>query len=133
MARLLTNMNLFESDPEPIEQEEVTAREREDFDPNKILVKWSQEAWSSIDGPSDYVCRVAKFKNGKRGLQFIRGANVKNPDFVSTMTLTGDEYYSLAQCIFRDSHLIRELLNRNPDGTDEIVDKLRDFVKCAKL
>jgi hypothetical protein len=121
---------LFASDPEPvIEAEERAPKDRKDFDPDEILVRWSQEARSALEGASDYVCRVARFKNGKRGLQLIRGKDVRNPAFVSTLTLTPDEYYSLAQCIFRDSHLIRELCSKHPDGTEPIVDKIRDFVR----
>lgn len=105
-----------------------TVKQRGPFDPDEILVRWTQEA-SNDPGESEHNIRVARFKNGKRGIQFIRGTEIKNPSFVATLTLHQNEYYSLAQCVFRDSQWIRELCEKYPPGTEPTVDKIRDFCK----
>ncbi len=123
---------MLDTDPEPIiEVEEKRVKERTDFDHDEVLVSWAKEQWSSIDAPSRYVCRVARFKNGMRGIQLVRGKDIKNPSFSGSMVFHPDEYYSLAQCIFRDSHFIRELCQRHPEGTDPLVDQIRDFVRSV--
>lgn len=134
MARLFPNndkqQGLFATDAEPIiEEEERTEKTRDDFDPNHTLASWAQEASNGLSGREETVCRVARFKNGRRAIQTVRG-DQKNPAYVGAMILEPNEYYSFAQCIFRDSHLIRELCTRFPPGSDPTVDKIRDFVQC---
>jgi len=104
-------------EPESEESPTVIIRGEED-EFTECLVRWSSASMSK----GGCQIRIAKFKNGNRGLMRIRGKQ-----HTSSMIFSGDEYYSLAQCIFRDSILIRQLCNRFPEGTDPTVDALRDF------
>ena len=113
-------------EPEP-EVVEERPKERSDFDPDEPLVRWTSQAQGEVDGISGKV-RFAKFRNGRRGFQIVRGVG-KQPHFNSTMVLHPDEYFMMAQCIFRDSKLIQKLVERHPEGTDPDVDAIRDFLR----
>jgi hypothetical protein len=127
MTNKIQNEELFKS-PSP-EDEQERLKERSEFDPDEILVRWVQSAQVRISPRAAYDIRLAKFKNGRRGLQLIRGGNLSQPHHVTALMLHPDEYYTLAQCIFRDSGLIKELCIRFPEGTDATIDRIRDFVR----
>lgn len=110
----------------PVEPEERSQKSRSDFDPDEPLVRWVSEASGDVRGKPRLV-RVAKFKNGRRGLQLVRGDS-KHPEQSSTLVLHFAEYLMLAQCIFRDSRHIQDLISRYPVGTDPTVDGIRDFL-----
>ena len=116
-----------------VTQEEITlGRQRGQFDPDSILGKWLAEAQN--DGPEGLICRVslARYKNGRRGIQFVRFKDPKQPHFSSQLLLYPEEYYTLAQCIFRESLFIRELCRRFPEGTDPTVDGIRTFCQVDR-
>lgn len=103
------------------EQGKIEAHKvRDPYDPDKVLALIIQEE-SERDS---YNIRIAKFVNGKRGLQLMRG-----DAFASTLILKADEYHALAVCILRDSTLIKRLLLSFAPGTNELVDALRDIVR----
>lgn len=91
-------------------------------------VTWTAEATSHVP-PTAYTVRVAKFQNGRRGIQFVRRCEDGSLAYCSSVVLHPDEYYSLAQCIFKDSGLIKELLLRFPAGADSVVDRIRELTK----
>lgn len=114
-----------------IEEEERAPREFKDgIDIDDVAFKWAATGDIQKDSREDaYFVRIAKFKNGYRGVQFVRfkGDNPKdsrNVSYHSCITLTPEQYYGLAQCVFRDSKLIKALLQGH-----DMVDKIRAFVK----
>lgn len=99
-------LKLFDDAPlEPIiEAEERTAREHSDgINIDDIAFRWAAEGDIQKDAREDsYFVRVAKFKNGYRGLQFVRfkGDNPRDPKSVSyqsCVTLTPEQYYEIGR------------------------------------
>lgn len=111
----------------PQEEPEKGVKMRSE-DHDEVMLRW-------VDSESTgrHRVRVAKYRNGHRGLQFVRFAPDGLVEASSSMLLNPEQYYQLAQCVFRDSQLIKELCTRFPRGTDETVDKIRDFVNIAIL
>ncbi len=94
-----------------IEMEEIsTQRKFRFFDPEEMPVEWSLASVSNESGTSVYQCRLARFRNGGRGLQLVKHqGEVSNPSFVHTTMFSKDEFHTLARAVFRESVLLKNL------------------------
>lgn len=109
--------------PEPVEKRSKDRSTPEDLD--APMIAWVN---SDVTDPR-YRVRVAKYRNGHRGIQTVRVADDGRVASSSCVLLTPVQYFDLAQCIFRDSGLVKQLLLKHPKGTHEIVDRIRELVE----
>lgn len=95
-------------------------KDRSVVDVDEPMLKWVESDISHHE-----VCvRVARYKNGHRGIQFMR----KDGSSMSCVLLSPEMYRQLERCVFRGSSELKELLLAHPDlkGLRELAVKKGD-------
>lgn len=108
------------------EPEEVTVRASPAELPNTLR---SLLMWETSDVCADVVSVTAmRYRNGNRGLRFDRGQGAATAEFL----VAPDMWLALAQIVFRDSKILRKLLQRPELQEDSDIQALRIFMFTGK-
>lgn len=103
-------LDMFLGDPTPPEKLHKTRMSEEDAD--EPMLKWIN---SDITHP-EYSVRIAKYKNGHRGIQCMRkGVSM------SCMLLTPEMYAQLERCVLLGSLQLRQVAMSYPELREMLV------------